>query len=46
MPVRHSCCAPNCPLPAAEQALQLREEMIAFVASESDKVPAGRTVAW
>ena len=29
------------PVASSEQALQLREELIAFVASESDKVPAG-----
>jgi hypothetical protein len=29
------------PVASSEQVLQLREEMIAFVASESDKVPAG-----
>lgn len=29
------------PVASSEQARQLREEMIAFVASESDKVPAG-----
>lgn len=30
------------PVARSEQARQLREEMIAFVASESDKVPAGK----